>query len=90
MAFMPWTDAFLTGFRIIDIQHRWLVDATNRWYDEASQPEPDPQVIGEVLDGLMDYADNHFRVENGMLNRPGYPGSEGHIAEHANFAVQAA
>ncbi|MCL2591393.1 MAG: hypothetical protein FWD67_11125 [Betaproteobacteria bacterium] len=34
MPFMPWSDEFVLGIDSIDKQHRWLVETTNRLYDE--------------------------------------------------------
>ncbi|MDZ4125160.1 MAG: hypothetical protein U1E02_13430, partial [Hydrogenophaga sp.] len=53
--FMPWNDELLTGISEIDSQHKWLVEATNRLHDELSKPQSDPAVVGDILEGLVDY-----------------------------------
>lgn len=90
MDFMPWTDDYLTDIRKIDEQHRWLVDATNTLHAEIIRSEPDKNRIGEILYGLVDYARNHFREEEDLFSRYGYPESEAHIAEHGKFNRTAA
>ncbi|QEL64030.1 hemerythrin [Oryzomicrobium terrae] len=85
MAFMPWGDALKIGIDSIDAQHHWLVNATNTLHDEILRDEPRTAVIGEVLEGLVDYTMNHFIVEEELFQRLGYPESPGHQAEHNRF-----
>ncbi len=89
MTFMSWTDDFLTGIQQIDDQHRWLVDATNKLHDAISQYEPERELVGEVLNGLVEYAINHFIVEEDLFKRFEYPESEAHLAEHNDFNREA-
>lgn len=90
MAFMPWTDDFVTGLTQIDQQHRWLVDATNQLHDEATKPEVDQAAVNKILHGLIDYTFNHFIVEEDLFNRHGYSESPAHIAEHNKFTKETA
>ncbi len=90
MAFMPWTDDFLIGIAEIDDQHRWLVDTTNKLYDEIAKEQRDPNTISDILFGLVEYAINHFIVEEDLFNRFGYPQSDSHIEEHNSFNKKAA
>lgn len=89
MTFMPWTDALCTGIASIDRQHRWLVDITNRLHDELDRPTPRREILGEILEGLVDYTMNHFLVEEELFQRLGYPETPEHKAEHDLFAAQA-
>lgn len=88
--FMPWTDAYLTGVAEIDKQHRWLVDMTNNLHDELEKAEPDQKVIGDIVYGLVDYATNHFILEENLFSQHGYPESKEHIDEHNKFNQTAA
>lgn len=89
MSFMPWTDALEMGIETIDNQHRWLVDATNRLYCEITRAEPDRAVLGEILEGLVDYTMNHFVLEEELFQRFGYPETVAHKAEHDAFTATA-
>lgn len=89
MAFMPWSDALATGIASIDEQHRWLVDATNRLHAEITKPTPDRAVLGEILEGLVDYTMNHFVLEEELFQRFGYQENDAHKAEHDAFTAQA-
>ncbi len=90
MAFMPWSDRFITGLAQIDEQHHWLVDQTNRLYDEITHESPDPAAIHQILEGLVEYTFNHFIVEEELFARHAYPENEAHKAEHDRFTKLAA
>lgn len=89
MSFMPWSDALAMGITTIDTQHRWLVDATNRLHGEITKAVPDRAVLGEILEGLVDYTMNHFVLEEELFQRFGYPENDAHKAEHDAFTAQA-
>lgn len=85
MPFFPWTDDFVLGIEKVDEQHHWLVDMTNQLYDELAKPDPDRNVVGEIVEGLMDYTVNHFIVEEELFQRHDYPETAAHKAEHDRF-----
>ena len=87
--FMPWSDEFVLGIESIDNQHRWLVDATNRLYAQIESQNPDPVIVGEVLEGLVDYTMNHFILEEDLFNRFNYPETPAHKQEHDSFTNEA-
>ena len=89
MPFMPWSDEFVLGIDSIDKQHRWLVDTTNRLYDEIVSNSPRREDLKEILEGLVDYTVNHFIVEEDLFNRYGYPDEKDHRARHDEFARHA-
>jgi len=90
MSFMPWSDDFVTGLPKIDEQHRWLVETTNRLHGEVSKPVADRAAIGGILEGLVEYAMNHFILEEELFSRHGYPGAAAHKEEHDSFSREAA
>jgi len=89
MSFLPWTDALRLGIDSIDLQHRWLVDTTNALHDEMHAAAPDRTVIGQIIEGLVDYTMNHFIHEEELFHRFGYPETPEHEAEHNGFTRQA-
>src|SRR5512145_3083876 len=86
--FVPWNDELLTGIEDVDTQHKWLVDATNRLHDELSKPQSNPAVVGDILEGLVDYTYNHFIMEEELFERLGYPESAAHRAQHNTFTTK--
>lgn len=87
MPFFPWSEEFSIGIREIDEQHRWLVETTNKLYDELAKEDPQRAVAGEVLEGLIAYTMNHFIVEEELFQRHGYPETLAHKAEHDRFTA---
>jgi hemerythrin len=88
MAFLEWSDKFVTGIALIDTQHRWLVDLTNRLYDEMNAHEPQRDEIGKVLEGLMEYTVNHFITEESLFATHHYPDAAEHASQHNHFTAQ--
>lgn len=89
MIFMPWSDEFVTGIGNVDSQHRWLVDATNKLHDEITKIDSDQTAVKDVLMGLVEYAINHFVMEEELFQRFAYPGSVEHKKEHDAFNAKA-
>jgi diguanylate cyclase (GGDEF)-like protein/hemerythrin-like metal-binding protein/PAS domain S-box-containing protein len=61
----PWTPQLETGIALVDEQHHRLVSMLNRLarqYAQGAQPED----IQTILGGLADYADYHFKYEEGV------------------------
>jgi hemerythrin len=87
MTFMPWSDAFSVQLDEIDKQHKWLFEATNRLHDETTKEVHSRQVIGEIIEGLMDYTMNHFIMEEELFQRYGYPQAQAHKALHDRFTA---
>ena len=87
MTFMPWSEDFSVGLDEIDMQHHWLFDATNRLHNEMNKPAHNRAVIGEILEGLMDYTVNHFVMEEELFERYGYPQAQVHKALHDKFTA---
>jgi hemerythrin-like metal-binding protein len=91
MAFMVWSDAFLTGIPMVDEQHRGLVDLLNRAAESLSGDEPpDAARAGPLLDGLFEYTRRHFADEREMMLGLGIdPRHADHHGEsHASFVAR--
>ncbi|MGB9667589.1 MAG: bacteriohemerythrin [Thermosulfidibacteraceae bacterium] len=84
MGFMEWNEKFITGVREADEQHKRLVDLINELYDAMSQGKGS-EVIDKILDELAKYADYHFKTEEGLMSKYGYPELEQHKREHEAF-----
>jgi hemerythrin len=87
MTFMPWRDDFSVGLAEVDEQHQWLFDATNRLHNEMNKPIHSRAVIGEILEGLMNYTVNHFIMEEELFERYAYPQAQAHKALHDKFTA---
>jgi len=80
---MEWSDNLNIGIDTIDLQHRKIVDYINELY-RATQ-ENDRELVGKVLQGLIEYTSSHFGFEEEMLESNGYADLEEHKKLHQNF-----
>lgn len=61
----PWEDSFCTGIELIDTQHRKLVELLNLLASRMAFRSDDIEV-GEIFDGLLEYASYHFASEEAI------------------------
>jgi hemerythrin len=81
MAFITWSDDYVTGIDSIDEQHRHLVEIVNR-FDEASRRGRGTRVMRDILNDLLGYTQEHFAHEESLMAAAGYPGLAKHQALH--------
>lgn len=82
---IEWDSSLETGVAEVDADHRTLVRLVNE-LDAMLSQGIDPARCGEVIDSLIDYAENHFTREEEMLDRLGYPYVAEHAESHVGFA----
>jgi len=82
---IEWNSSLETGVAEVDADHRNLVRLIND-LDAMLSQGVDSSRFGEVIDTLIDYAENHFTREEEMLDRLGYPAVADHAESHAGFA----
>ena len=81
MALIIWSDKFSVNVKAIDAQHKKLVELLNTVHD-AMKEGRGREVIGETLDGLVDYTKVHFATEEKLLGNNDYPFFQGHKKIH--------
>ncbi len=81
MSLVRWNDSYATGIARIDDQHRTLFGAVNDLHDAFRTGAAKAQ-IGKAIDFLVTYTVEHFRDEEGYMERYGYDGLAAHRAEH--------
>ena len=84
MGFMEWNEKFITGVKEADEQHKKLVGLINQLYD-AMREGKGKEVIDAIIDELVRYADYHFKTEETLMSKYGYPELESHKREHELF-----
>ncbi len=84
MGFMEWNEKFITGVKEADEQHKKLVSLINQLYD-AMREGKGKEVIDLIIDELVKYADYHFKTEETLMSKYGYPELESHKREHELF-----
>lgn len=73
-----------TGNRIIDNEHRELLNAVNALLEACGEGKGRAK-MGETVKFLNDYVDRHFTHEEQLQKQSGYPGYEAHHAFHEKY-----
>lgn len=85
---LVWEDSYGSGHRLIDQQHMLLFDLSNALL--SSVLEGQPQSVTEArIDSLLLHTEKHFRDEEGLLKKAGYPDLDQHRGEHARLLAGA-
>lgn len=84
MPLVTWNDSLSVGVPSIDDQHKKLVSLLNQLHDGMMSGKG-KVILGGVLQGLIEYTTVHFKYEEDLFARTGYPESEAHKKEHADL-----
>jgi hemerythrin len=84
---MDWNDKLSVGVDMMDNDHKHLVGLVNELHD-AVRAARGKEVLGKVLDGLIDYTKTHFAREESEMAKFKYPKAPEHIKEHTALAHQ--
>lgn len=88
MAFIEWTEKNKTNVAICDEQHKKLFTIINKLH-EAMKNGKGKEIIGSVLSELIDYTVYHFKTEEELMEKYGFPGRFSHKREHEDLAKKA-
>jgi len=81
---MKWSDNYATGVKHIDDHHKMLFKMADD-FREALDVGRGQKVYGMLLDMLQNYADAHFRMEEGCMEQYRCPVAQTNKAAHAKF-----
>ncbi len=84
---MPWTSELATGVKIIDTQHRKLVDMVNELY-KAMKSGQSKAVMEKLLGELAEYTVYHFGTEEKYFDQFRYAETAEHKKMHAELTGQ--
>jgi hemerythrin len=79
-----WSPEFSVGVPALDAQHRKMIDTLNGL---LAQPDADLRsaILLDTLTRLTQYAGEHFKDEERLMEAAGYPGIEQHKQKHMEF-----
>lgn len=77
-------ESIMTGNRMIDEQHRELIEKINQLVNACGQGKEKVKAI-KMLHYLADYTDFHFNEEEKLQEKISYPGLEEHRQKHEDF-----
>ena len=78
---LKWSDAYLTGIRVIDNDHKQLFELTDALGACAEKGDASER-MGGIIDRLVNYANEHFIREEQFMVSCGFPDLEAHAKEH--------
>lgn len=81
MALITWDEKYSVKIKEIDNQHQKMVKLINLLHD-AMKEGKGKQVIGTVLNDLVNYTVFHFSYEEKLFDRYNYPDGMIHKSEH--------
>jgi len=89
MALIEWNDSFSVHVAKSDQQHQKLIGMMNDLHDAMKQGKG-KGIQGKIINEMLDYTEIHFRMEEELFEKYGYPTREIHKNEHASFVNKVA
>lgn len=81
MSLVTWSDEYSVNIKSVDAQHQKLVMMLNELHD-AMMVGKGKEVLGSVLNEIIDYTIYHFSTEEKYFDKYGYPDAELHKNQH--------
>ncbi|MEW5774292.1 MAG: bacteriohemerythrin [Thermodesulfobacteriota bacterium] len=88
MPIIEWDESMAAGVAEIDAQHQELARIINQVFD-AYQAGGDRPALEKAVRRFCDYTQAHFALEEGLMERHGYPDCDRHVAEHMDCREKA-
>lgn len=89
MPFIRWDDSYSVWDPELDAHHQQLIRYIRILSDPEERVRDDPNVLPQLVQGLVDYAGYHFAAEEKRMRDSGYPELAAHAAAHRDFAKDA-
>lgn len=87
MSFFPWSDEYSVGLRVVDNDHKDLVNTVNALHDAITSGSERSE-IGRIIGTLAQYVDEHFAREEALMEANEYPDLADHKCTHRYLARQ--
>ena len=84
MALIEWNSGFSVNVADIDRQHQRLIQMINELNDAMKQGKG-KEALAKIINGLISYTRTHFTNEEKYFDQFGYPDTDSHKMEHAEF-----
>ncbi len=81
MPIIDWDSKLSVNIKIIDEQHKKLVDMVNALYDAMKEGKA-KDILGNLLTELAAYTDYHFKTEEELFIKHNYTEAAAHKLEH--------
>lgn len=87
MELFKWSENLSVGIDTIDRQHQKLVSLVNELHAAMSKGKG-KDVLGYILEELINYTQYHFAHEEKLFDRYGFPGASAHRKEHEQLVEE--
>jgi hemerythrin len=87
MSFFPWSDEYSVHLRVIDNDHKDLVNTVNALHEAIAGGSARGE-IGRIIGTLAQYVDEHFSREEALMETHDYPDLAGHKRIHRHLTRQ--
>ena len=84
MVQIKWTQGFSVGIKLVDNQHKELLEKMNN-ISHAIEHNHSAEAITKTLDFMIKYTDYHFETEEKHMEATVYPSIEYHKKMHKEF-----
>jgi hemerythrin-like metal-binding protein len=84
---VSWKAEYSLGVAEIDSEHYRMIEMMNRL--ELVQDRPDAlQTVWAVMKDVVDYIETHFKHEEALMQKSGYPALDAHKQQHKAFEAR--
>lgn len=84
MSLIAWDQSISVNIPSIDTQHQKWIGMINDLYD-AMRSGKGKEVVGKILEEMVQYTQTHFAAEERLMRQYGYPEYEQHKLAHDRF-----
>jgi hemerythrin len=85
---VAWSDSYLMNVKVIDDQHKGLLDFVNDLFNHATGNEKDERAyFKEVIQNAVKYIKEHFATEEKYMIATKFPGFKEHKRAHDTFTL---
>lgn len=82
---VQWSEQFSVGVKELDRQHQRLIQMLNRLLSRQEPTDTHSEIISDILLAMTRYAEEHFKTEEGLMERYGYPNLEEQKRQHRAY-----
>jgi len=86
---LEWSDKLSVKISTFDVEHKKLITLINNLHDAMTRGEGH-KMLGDTLASLADYTVQHFKHEEEVMQKYGYPGLAEQKKQHAEFVKKIA
>jgi len=87
MALLNWQSDYSVNIKEIDLQHMKLIELINQLHN-AMKAGKGKEVMGKILEELVNYTTYHFNNEEKLFEKYGYPEVHVHKRQHSDLVKQ--